>query len=75
MNKDQVKGAAKHISGEVQQQVGKLTGDTDTRVRGHAKEAEGKLQKNVGDARESVRHSERELEQDRERQRKLDLDR
>lgn len=73
MNKDQIKGAAKHAKGEVQQEVGKLTGDTDTRVRGHANEAEGKLQKKVGDARESLRHGERELERDR--QRKLDLDR
>lgn len=73
MNKDQIKGTAKHISGEVKQEVGKLTGDTGTRVRGHAQEAEGKLQKNLGDAKEAVRHSEREVEKDR--QRKLDLDR
>jgi uncharacterized protein YjbJ (UPF0337 family) len=73
MNKDQVKGVGKQISGEVQEQVGKLTGDTSTRVRGHAKEAEGKVQKNVGDAKEVIRHGERELET--ERQRKLDLDR
>ncbi|RYY78986.1 MAG: CsbD family protein, partial [Comamonadaceae bacterium] len=37
MNKDQVKGVGKQISGEVQEQVGKLTGDTSTRVKGHAK--------------------------------------
>lgn len=73
MNKDQVKGVAKEISGEVQEQVGKLTGDTSTRVRGHAKEAEGKLQKGLGDAKEVVRHHEREV--DAENQRKLDLDR
>ena len=69
MNRDQVKGAAKHISGEVKQQVGKLTGDTSTRVRGHAQEAEGRLQKNVGDKREELRHDERELGARQERRR------
>ncbi|RYY78988.1 MAG: CsbD family protein [Comamonadaceae bacterium] len=73
MNKDQVKGVGKQIAGEVQEQVGKLTGDTSTRVKGHAKEAEGKLQKGYGDAKEAVNHSARELEA--ERQRKLDLER
>lgn len=65
MNKDQVKGAAKQIGGQVQQEVGKLTGDTSTRIRGHAKEIEGKLQKGLGDAKETVRHDERELEEAR----------
>ncbi len=58
MNKDQVKGVAKHIGGEVQEQVGKLTGDTETRVKGHAREMEGKLQKKVGDAKEELRRDE-----------------
>jgi uncharacterized protein YjbJ (UPF0337 family) len=70
MNKDQVKGMGKQIKGEVQQKVGKLTGDTGTRIRGHATEAEGKLQKKVGDAKEVVRDGSRELGKDR--QRKLD---
>ena len=54
MNKDQVKGVAKHVQGEVQEQVGKLTGDTETRIKGHAKEMEGKAQKELGDAKEAV---------------------
>lgn len=62
MNRDQIKGVGKHIKGEVQQQVGKLTGDTSTRVRGQAKEAEGRLQKNVGDAKEELRSNQRELD-------------
>jgi uncharacterized protein YjbJ (UPF0337 family) len=69
MNKDQVKGVAKHVQGEVQEQVGKLTGDTETRVRGHAKEAEGKLQKNVGDAKEELRENERKLDETHRRDR------
>lgn len=70
MNKDQVKGVGKQISGEVKQQVGKMTGDTSTRVRGHAQEAEGKLQKGLGDAKEAVR--DKQVEVEAERQRKLD---
>ena len=54
MNKDQVKGVAKHVEGEVEQQVGKMTGDLGTQVRGHAKEMEGKAQKDLGDARETL---------------------
>jgi uncharacterized protein YjbJ (UPF0337 family) len=55
MNKDQVKGVAKHVQGEVQEQVGKLTGDTETRLKGHAKEMEGKAQKEFGDAKEVLK--------------------
>jgi uncharacterized protein YjbJ (UPF0337 family) len=65
MNKDQVKGVAKQVGGEVQQEVGKLTGDTSTRVRGLANEIEGKLQKGLGDAKEAVHHDERALEEAR----------
>lgn len=73
MNKDQVKGVGKQVKGEVQQQVGKLTGDVDTRAKGHANEIEGKLQKDLGDAKEAVHHTARELED--EKMRKDDLDR
>jgi uncharacterized protein YjbJ (UPF0337 family) len=62
MNRDQVKGVAKHVEGEVQQEVGKLTGDTGTQVRGHAKELEGKVQKDYGDAKEVVRNKAEELD-------------
>ena len=63
MNKDQVKGVAKQVEGNVKEEVGKLTGDTETRVKGHAKELEGKLQKKVGDAKEEVRQDERNPDQ------------
>lgn len=62
MNKDQVKGVAKHVEGEVQEQVGKLTGDTETRVKGHAKEMEGKAQKELGDAREALKDKAEDLD-------------
>lgn len=65
MNKDQVKGVGKQVEGEMKEQAGKLTGDTETRAKGHAKEMEGKLQKDMGDAKEAVDHSARDLEEER----------
>ncbi|TWO71597.1 CsbD family protein [Caenimonas sedimenti] len=61
MNKDQVKGVAKHVGGEVQEQVGKLTGDTGTQAKGHAKEMEGKAQKELGDAKEVLKDKAEDL--------------
>lgn len=60
MNKHQVKGMANQATGEVKQQVGKLTGDTSLQARGQARETKGKLQKGLGDAKEVVRRDSRE---------------
>lgn len=60
MNKHQVKGVSNQVTGEIKQQVGKLTGDRSTVARGQASEIKGKLQKGMGDAKEAVRRSERE---------------
>lgn len=68
MNKHQVKGMTNRVTGEVKQQVGRLTGDSSLTAKGHAREAKGKLQQGLGDAKEVVRHDERELrERDLER--------
>jgi uncharacterized protein YjbJ (UPF0337 family) len=61
MNKNQIKGATNQVTGEVKEQVGKLTGDRSTQVRGHAQEMKGKVQKGLGDAKETVRRD-RELD-------------
>lgn len=65
MNKHQVKGMTNRATGEVKQQVGRLTGDSSTVARGQAREAKGRLQQGLGDAKEAVRHDERKLD-DRE---------
>lgn len=65
MNKHQVKGITNRATGEVKQQVGRLTGDSSTVARGQAREAKGRLQQGLGDAKEAVRHDERKLD-DRE---------
>ena len=63
MNKQQVKGMTNRATGEIKQQVGRLTGDSSTVVKGQAREAKGRVQQGVGDAKESVRHDERELDE------------
>jgi uncharacterized protein YjbJ (UPF0337 family) len=64
MNKDQVKGVTNQVTGEVKQQVGKLTGDRSQQASGQAREVKGKLQKGLGDAKEVVRN-----DQDKDRTR------
>jgi uncharacterized protein YjbJ (UPF0337 family) len=62
MNKDQVKGLTNEAVGEVKEQVGKATGDTGLRVRGHVKEFEGKAQKKLGDVKEQAREDMDDIE-------------
>jgi uncharacterized protein YjbJ (UPF0337 family) len=52
MNKDQVKGVAKDITGKVQEEAGKLIGNKEQQVKGIEKQVAGKAQKLVGDAKE-----------------------
>ena len=53
MNKDQVKGKAKNIAGEVQEKTGKLIGSRQQQVKGIANQISGKLQESLGDIRQS----------------------
>ena len=59
MNKDQVKGTVKEVTGKVQAQVGKVTGNTNQQVKGLAREAEGKTQKVVGDVKQLVKEADK----------------
>jgi uncharacterized protein YjbJ (UPF0337 family) len=65
MNKHQVKGVTNQATGEVKQQVGKMTGDKTLQAKGQAREIKGKLQKGLGDAKEDLR-SDRDVERDRD---------
>lgn len=55
MNKDQVKGKAKEIAGEIQEHTGRALGNAEQEAKGHATEMEGKVQKGYGDAKEAVK--------------------
>ena len=54
MNKDQVKGVARDVTGKVQEQAGKLVGSKEQQIKGLSKQISGKVQKGVGDAKQSV---------------------
>ena len=54
MNKDQVKGRAKEIAGNIEKNVGRAVGSTKTEAKGLVKEVAGKIQKSVGDARNNA---------------------
>lgn len=75
MNKHQVKGMTNRATGEIKQQVGRLTGDSSTVARGQATEVKGRLQQGLGDAKEAVRDKQRKVEErevDREVARRSD---
>lgn len=55
MNKDQIKGTAKHAAGKVQEHAGKLVGNKSQEAKGIAKQASGKTQKGMGDVSQRVK--------------------
>ena len=57
MNKDQAKGTAKDVAGKVQEQAGKLTGNTEQELKGVGKQIEGKVQKGIGNVKEALKDS------------------
>ena len=54
MNKNQVEGSVKDVTGKLQQKIGQATGNTNQRVKGVAKQIEGKVQKGVGDVEQAL---------------------
>jgi len=54
MNRDQVKGTAKDVAGQVQEEVGKATGNREQEAKGEARQVEGQVQKGVGNVKEKV---------------------
>jgi uncharacterized protein YjbJ (UPF0337 family) len=54
MNRDQVKGTAKDVAGNVQRKVGELTGNKTQQAKGAAKQVEGKVQKGVGNVEQAL---------------------
>ena len=59
MNKNQVKGTVKDISGKVQEEAGKLVGNKEQQAKGLLKQVEGKAEKRLGDVKEIVKDSAR----------------
>ncbi len=55
MHKDEIKGAAKEVRGDVKDAVGKATGDEKLRADGAADKVEGAVQKAAGKVKEAAR--------------------
>jgi uncharacterized protein YjbJ (UPF0337 family) len=65
MNKDQIKGKAEEIKGEVKERVGGATKDRSMQGEGWIEEKKGKIRQGVGDLKEDVkREDERDLDRD-----------
>jgi uncharacterized protein YjbJ (UPF0337 family) len=56
MDKDQVKGKAKDVTGRVERKVGEWTGDKKTEAKGAAKQVEGKAQNAWGTVKDAIKH-------------------
>ena len=55
MDEDRVEGTARHVGGEVQEGVGRVTGDARTRAEGLANQAVGTAQDLYGQAADTAR--------------------
>ena len=54
MNKDQIKGTTKDLSGKVQEKAGELMGSDKQQIKGLKNQVEGKIQKAIGDVKEAL---------------------
>jgi uncharacterized protein YjbJ (UPF0337 family) len=55
MNKDQIKGRAKEVKGNVKEAIGKVTGQESVEREGKADKLAGKTQSNYGDLKKDVK--------------------
>ncbi len=55
MNKDQVKGIVKDVTGKVQEEVGKLVGSKEQQAKGLVKQVKGKTERAFGDVKEVIK--------------------
>lgn len=56
MNKDQVKGRAKEVKGNIKEAAGKMVGNDKLKVEGRVDKAAGKAQGNYGDLKDAVKN-------------------
>ncbi len=59
MNRDQVKGAAKDVTGKIQRKFGELTGNETQQAKGAVKQVEGKVQKGAGNVEQALAKADR----------------
>ena len=54
MNRDQIKGVAKDVKGDVKKGIGEAVGNQKLVDEGNLDKAEGKIQKGVGDIKDKI---------------------
>lgn len=54
MNKDQIKGRVKEVTGNMKKNLGRAGGDADLEAEGAVEEVSGKIQKKFGDAKRNI---------------------
>jgi uncharacterized protein YjbJ (UPF0337 family) len=59
MNKNQIEGSVKDVTGKVQQKIGQAIGNTKQQVKGVAKQIAGKVQKGVGKVEQALHKADR----------------
>ena len=57
MNKDQVKGRATEVKGDIKEAAGKMVGNQKLQGEGLVDQAKGKAQAGLGDAKEKVKNA------------------
>ena len=57
MNKDQVKGRATEVKGDIKEAAGKMVGNQKLQGEGLVDQAKGKVQAGLGDAKEKVKNA------------------
>ena len=68
MDKDQLKGKAKDVSGRLQRQAGEWTGDTESQIKGAGDQLKGKVQQGVGKMKDEGERAMRDLRNRDERE-------
>jgi uncharacterized protein YjbJ (UPF0337 family) len=66
INKDQVKGRVKEAAGKAQEVAGRAIGSTSQQAKGTMKKVGGAAQAKFGDAKETIKEHDKEVERDRE---------
>ncbi len=75
MDKDRIKGKMDDVKGRVERQVGEWTGDEDAQAKGTADQAKGKAQNAWGKVKDAGRDAMDELNRDKNRTDRDDVDR
>lgn len=65
MNKDQVEGKVKDVTGRIERQAGEWTGNAKAQADGAVKQVEGKVQKAWGDVKDAGKKTAEKNEIDR----------